>query len=105
MICAQVSFFILLSDKNVHAANLDGQAVAALGDALLAVYGGVDQNVPTNPAVAALTHLREVADKDIEIRVYPGRNHYFFKWYNVLTVGMPSDYFDLIGDWAAEQVD
>ena len=72
---------------------------------LLAVYGSDDQNVPTNAAVAALTHLRDVAGKDIEVRIYPGRDHYFFKWYNVLTVGMPADYFDMIGDWAAERVD
>lgn len=72
---------------------------------LLAVFGSDDQNVPTDAAVAVLTHLREVAGKDIDIRIYPGRDHYFFKWYNVLTVGMPPDYFDLIGDWAAERAD
>lgn len=72
---------------------------------LLAVFGSDDQNVPTDAAVAALNHLREAAGKDIEIRVYPGRGHYFFKWYNLLTVGMPPGYFELIGDWAAERVD
>ena len=72
---------------------------------MLAVFGSDDQNVPTDAAVSALTHLREAAGKDIEIRIYPGRDHYFFRWYNVLTVGMPSGYFGLVGDWAAERVD
>lgn len=72
---------------------------------LLAVFGSDDQNVPTDAAVAALSHLRDAAGKDIEISIYPGRDHYFVKWYNVLTVGMPPDYFDQIGDWAAERVD
>ncbi len=72
---------------------------------LLAVFGGVDQNVPTDAAVRALTHLREAAGKDIEIRIYPDRDHYFVKWYNLLTVGMPPGYFELIGDWAAARVD
>ncbi len=71
---------------------------------LLAVFGSDDQNTPTDAAVAALTHLREAAARRIDIRVYPGRDHYFFKWYNVLTVGMPPDYFEMIGSWAAERV-
>ena len=72
---------------------------------LFAVFGSDDQNVPTDVAVAALRHLRDAAGKDIDIKIYPGRDHYFFKWHNVLTVGMPSDYFELIGDWAADHVD
>ena len=72
---------------------------------LLAVFGSDDQNVPTDAAVAALSHLRDAAGKDVEIRIYEGRDHYFFEWYNLLNVGMPPGHFELIGGWAAERVD
>ena len=71
---------------------------------LFAVLGSDDQNVPTDAAVSALRHLRDAAGKDIDIKIYPGRDHYFFKWHDLLTVGMPPDYFELIGGWAAEHV-
>ena len=46
-----------------------------------------------------------VNEKDIDIKIYPERDHDFLKWYDVLTVGMPPDYFESIGSWAAERVD
>ncbi len=72
---------------------------------LLAVYGSVDQNIPTEKSVAVLRQLQETTGHVIEIKVYPGRDHYFFKWYNLLTMGMPSDYFNMIGDWASNHID
>ena len=72
---------------------------------LFAVLGGDDQDVPTDAAVSALRHLRDAAGKDIDIKIYPERDHDFLKWYDVLTVGMPPDYFESIGSWAAERVD
>ncbi len=72
---------------------------------MLAIYGRLDQNVPTESAVEILNGLRETTGNVVDIEVYPDRDHYFFEWRNILTMGMPSDYFEKIGNWAAKNID
>ena len=72
---------------------------------MLAIYGSLDQNIPTESAVEILKELRKTTGNLIDIEIYPDRDHYFFKWHNILTMGMPSDYFEKIGNWAAKNID
>lgn len=72
---------------------------------LLAIYGSLDKNIPTESSVEILKGLRETTGNTIDIEIYQDRDHYFFKWHNILTMGMPSDYFEKVGNWAAKQID
>ncbi len=72
---------------------------------MLYIFGELDVNVPTAQSVAFLESLREDYKKNITIRVLPGVGHKLFTWKGLLEAGYQPGYLDLIGSWAARQVD
>jgi pimeloyl-ACP methyl ester carboxylesterase len=73
---------------------------------MLYIMAGKDTNVPTEASVALLEQLKLDLNKNITIETYPGASHYLYRWEWFPLEGFyVPGYLDLIGSWAAEQIE
>ena len=73
---------------------------------MLYIMAGKDVDVPFEQSVAFLEQLNLEFNKDITIKAYPQAGHYLYRWKVFPLEGAyVSGYLDLIGTWAAEQIE
>jgi len=73
---------------------------------MLYILAEDDINIPFEASFEALEGLIQDFNKDISIQTYPGAGHYLYRWNWFPLEGLyVPGYLDLIGSWAAEQVE
>lgn len=72
---------------------------------MLYIYGGVDQNVPTEECVAFLNTLKQTYKNQISIKIFPDSDHYMYQTNSFPVEGFYQEgYLETQGDWAIKQV-
>jgi len=72
---------------------------------MLYLYGGVDQNVPTEECVAFLNTLKQTYKNEITIKIFPDADHYMYQNNSFPVEGFYQEgYLEIQGDWAVKQV-
>jgi pimeloyl-ACP methyl ester carboxylesterase len=80
--------------------------LAEIDTPMIYILAVKDVNVPFDQSVAVLEQLRHELNKDITIQAYPNVGHYLYRWGWLPLEGFyVPGYLDLIGSWAAEQIE
>jgi len=73
---------------------------------MLYILAEDDVNIPFEASLDTLEQLKLDFDKDITIQTYPVAGHYLYRWKWLPLEGFyVPGYLDLIGSWAAEQIE
>jgi dienelactone hydrolase len=73
---------------------------------MLYLYGGLDQNVPTEECVAYLNTLKQTYKSQIVIKIFPDADHYMYQNNSFPVEGFYQEsYLETQGDWAFKQVE
>jgi dienelactone hydrolase len=72
---------------------------------MLYLFGGVDQNIPTEECVAFLNALKQTYKNEITIKVFQDADHYMYQNNSFPVEGFyQKGYIETQGDWAIKQV-
>ncbi len=72
---------------------------------ILYLYGGVDQNVPTEECVTFLNTLKRTYNNEITIKIFPDADHYMYQTNSFPVEGFYQEgYLEAQGDWAVKQI-